>query len=72
MHFISNAVMIGFLTGVSFTIIQSQLGEITGYSSELPDKVMKALDTLLHLRQINPQTTAIGLLTVFRSKYRLR
>lgn len=64
--------MIGFLTGVSFTIIQSQLGEITGYSSELPDKVMKALDTLLHLRQINPQTTAIGLLTVFRSKYRLR
>jgi len=32
--------MIGFLTGFSFTIIQSQLGEITGYSSELPDKVV--------------------------------
>ena len=64
LRFISNSVVIGFLTGVSINVILSQLGDFTGYSSEYSNKVAKAVDTLLHLDQIDPQTTAIGLLTV--------
>ena len=64
LRFISNSVVIGFLTGVSINVILSQLGDFTGYSSEYSNKVAQAADTLLHLDQINWQTTAIGLLTV--------
>ena len=64
LRFVSNSVVIGFLTGVSINVILSQLGDFTGYSSEYSNKVVKAIDTLLHLNQIDLQTTAIGLLTV--------
>jgi len=64
LRFVSNSVVIGFLTGVSINVILSQLGDFTGYASEYSNKVVKAVDTLLHLNQIDPQTTAIGLLTV--------
>ena len=64
LRFISNSVVIGFLTGVSINVILSQLGDFTGYSSEYSNKVVKAVDTLLHLNQIDVQTLAIGLLTV--------
>lgn len=64
LRFVSNSVVIGFLTGVSINVILSQLGDFTGYSSEYSNKVVKAIDLLLHLDQIDLQTTAIGLLTV--------
>lgn len=64
LRFVSNSVVIGFLTGVSVNVILSQLGDFTGYSSAYTNKVMKALDTLMHLNQVDQQTTAIGLLTV--------
>ncbi len=64
LRFVSNSVVIGFLTGVSITIVLSQLGDFTGYSSEYSNKVVKAVDLFFNLDQINPQTTAIGLLTV--------
>jgi SulP family sulfate permease len=64
LRFVSNSVVIGFLTGVSINVILSQLGDFTGYASEYSNKVVKAIDTLLHLNQIDPQTTTIGLLTV--------
>ena len=64
LRFVANSVVIGFLTGVSINVILSQLGDFTGYSSEYSNKVVKAIDTLLHLNQVDVPTTAIGLLTV--------
>jgi SulP family sulfate permease len=64
LRFVANSVVIGFLTGVSINVILSQLGDFTGYSSEYSNKVMKAIDTLLHLNQVDVPTTAIGCLTV--------
>ncbi len=64
LRFVANSVVIGFMTGVSINVILSQLADFTGYSSEYTNKVVKAVDTLLHLNQIDPQTTAIGVLTV--------
>jgi SulP family sulfate permease len=64
LRFVANSVVIGFLTGVSINVILSQLGDFTGYSSPYENKVVKAVDTLLNLNQIDVPTTAIGLLTV--------
>ena len=64
LRFVANSVVIGFLTGVSINVILSQVGDFTGYSSAYTNKVVKAVDTLLHLDQISFQTTAIGVLTV--------
>lgn len=64
LRFISNSVVIGFLTGVSINVVLSQVGDFTGYSSEYTNKVIKTLDAFLNLDQWDPQTTAIGVLTV--------
>jgi SulP family sulfate permease len=64
MRFVSNAVMIGFLTGVSVLVVLSQLGDFSGYSSQYSNKVVKTVDLLLHLNQVHAQTLAIGLVTV--------
>jgi len=64
LRFVANSVVIGFLTGVSINVILSQLSDFTGYSSEYSNKVVKAVDTLLHLNQVDVPTTLVGLLTV--------
>lgn len=64
LRFVANSVVIGFLTGVSINVILSQLSDFTGYSSAYPNKVMKAIDTLLNLDQVDVPTTVVGLLTV--------
>jgi SulP family sulfate permease len=64
LRFVSNSVVIGFLTGVSVLVVLSQLGDLTGYSSAYGNKVIKTIDLLRNLDQIDPQTTVIGLLTI--------
>jgi len=64
MRYVSNAVMVGFLTGVSTLIVLSQLGDFTGYASSHSNKVLQAVDLLLHLNQVHLPTLAIGALTV--------
>jgi len=64
MRFVSNAVMVGFLTGVSVLVVLSQLGDFTGYSSQYSNKVAQSVDLLLHPAQVQGQTLAIGLLTI--------
>jgi SulP family sulfate permease len=63
-RFVSNAVMTGFITGIAVNIILGQLGDITGYSSEYNNKVVKGLDTLLHLGQVDVPTLTVGLATI--------
>jgi SulP family sulfate permease len=63
-RFISNAVLRGFLTGIGVNIILGQLGDFTGYSSEYSNKVVKAIDTFLHLGQLDYQVLLVGVVTV--------
>ena len=63
-RFVSTAVMTGFITGIAVNIILGQLGDLTGYSSEYSNKVVKGLDTLLHLGQVDWPTLAVGLATI--------
>ena len=63
-RFVSNAVLQGFLFGVAVNIVLSQISDLTGYSSDLPGKVGKAIDTVLHPGQIDLQLLALGLATI--------
>ncbi len=63
-RYISNAVLIGFMTGVAINIILGQLGDFTGFSSSYSNKVVQTIDLALNLNQINPQTTIIGFITI--------
>ena len=62
--FVSNSVMVGFITGVCILIILGQLGDLTGYSSEYSNKVAKTVDLLFHLGEIDWPTLAVGLATI--------
>lgn len=59
-RFISNAVMVGFTTGVSLLIILGQLGDFTGYDSPFRGRITGALDTLLHVGQWSWPAVAVG------------
>jgi SulP family sulfate permease len=63
-NFISNAVMTGFLTGIAALTILGQVGDLTKYASAAPNKVFRAIDTLLHPGQIDLPTLAIGGVTM--------
>lgn len=64
MRFVSNAVMRGFLTGISVLVVLSQLGDFSGYYSTYNNKVVQAFELLFNLDQIQPQTFFFGVLTV--------
>jgi SulP family sulfate permease len=48
LRFVSQSVMTGFVTGLAVLVILGQMGKITGYHSEINNKILAALETLLH------------------------
>jgi SulP family sulfate permease len=56
--------MVGFLSGLAVLIILGQLGDLTGFFSAESGALTKTWDLLLNPTAIDPQTTAIGLLTL--------
>jgi SulP family sulfate permease len=76
-RFISNAVMVGFMAGVSVQIVLGQLIALTGFKSAYTNKVESAADLVAHAGRIDLPTTLVGLLTVslilllMRSRLRL-
>jgi SulP family sulfate permease len=75
-RFVSNAVMTGFLSGLGVLIVLSQLGDLTGYSSEFSNKVRQSVDLLRNFAEIDVPTTIVGLtaiaLIVILDRTRLR
>ena len=63
-QFISNTVMVGFLTGIAVVVILGQLGDITGYSSDASGTVLVAIDILIHPGEWNLPSVAIGVATI--------
>ena len=63
-RFISNTVMVGFLTGIAVVVILGQLGDLTGYDSEFSRSVLTAVDTVLHPGEWNMPSLLIGLATI--------
>ena len=59
-RFVSNAVMVGFTTGVSLLIILGQLDDFTGYDSPFTGRITSALDTLLNIDQWQLSSAVVG------------
>jgi sulfate permease, SulP family len=59
-RFVSNAVMTGFLNGIAVLIILGQLGDLTGFQGESSNRVVKALELLVRIGQIDFPVTTIG------------
>jgi SulP family sulfate permease len=64
LRFVSNAVMVGFINAVGVNIVLGQLASLTGYSAEGPNRVVRAVNTLLRPDRMNAPTLAIGLATI--------
>jgi len=75
-RFISNTVLVGFITGIAVLVILGQLGDLTGYDSQFSNKIAAGIDTLIHPGEWNLTTLAVGLGTIasilFFSRTRLR
>jgi SulP family sulfate permease len=52
LRFVSNAVMVGFINAVGVNIILGQLANFTGYSAEGANRVVRAVNTVIHPGQL--------------------
>ncbi|WP_370617437.1 SulP family inorganic anion transporter [Mumia sp. Pv 4-285] len=64
LRFVSTSVMTGFVTAVGINIVLGQLDNLTGYVSHGANRVLRALDLLLHPWAIDPATLLVGALTI--------
>lgn len=64
LRFLSNAVLVGFINAVGVNIVLGQLENLTGYASDGPNRLLRAIDTLVHPGRLDGQTVAIGLATM--------
>lgn len=64
-RFVPNAVMVGFINAVALLIILGQLGDLTGYSSDAPNKVSQTIDILFNLDKVDLPSLAVGAATMF-------
>jgi len=62
--FISNSVMVGFLSGLGVLTILGQVGDLTGYASDKGNKVSRTIDTLLHWTEIDGTSVLVGVVTI--------
>lgn len=58
--FVSNAVMVGFLTGIAALIIMGQLWDLTGYEGEGGTRLQQTAQLLANLGDVDIPTTIIG------------
>jgi sulfate permease, SulP family len=64
LRFVSNAVMVGFINAVGVNIVLGQLANLTGYSADGSNRVVRALNTLVRPDRMNAPTLAVGLATI--------
>jgi len=63
-RFVPSSVLVGFVNAVAINIILSQVDEVTGYQSAASNRVLKALDTLVHPGQIHWGGVVVAALTI--------
>lgn len=63
-RFVPASVITGFVTGTAVNIVLGQLSDFTGYDAEGSGRVIKAVDTFLHIGEWQWETVAVGLVTV--------
>ena len=64
LRFVSNAVMVGFINAVGVNIVLGQLANLTGYAAEGPNRVVRAMNTVLSPASLDGRTLLVGLVTI--------
>jgi len=64
LNYVSQSVMIGFISAVGVNIVLGQLDGFTGYESMGSNRVSRAIDLVLHPFGIDPSTFAVGAATI--------
>ena len=64
LRFVSNAVMVGFINAVGVNIVLGQLANLTGYSAEGANRVIRAVNTLIHPGRLDGRTLLVGVATI--------
>lgn len=64
LRFVSNAVMVGFINAVGVNIVLGQLANLTGYAADGANRVLRAVNTVLHPDRLDGRTLLIGLATI--------
>ncbi|WP_345201632.1 SulP family inorganic anion transporter [Fodinibacter luteus] len=62
--YFSQAVLVGYITGVAVVLILGQLGKLLGVSSDEDGAIREAVDVLAHLRDANGVTVVVSALSV--------
>jgi sulfate permease, SulP family len=63
-RFVSHSVMVGFLTGISVTMILSQIPTITDTTSDAPTALTRFVDIVTNPGEIHLATLAVGAATI--------
>ncbi len=63
-RFIPTSVLVGFVNAVAVNIVLGQLSNLTAYDGQGPNRVVRALDTLLHPGQLSYSSVLVGLGTI--------
>jgi sulfate permease, SulP family len=64
LRFVSNSVMVGFISAVGVNIILGQLANLTGYKAAGANRVVRAVNTLIHPGELHWQSLLAGVLTI--------
>lgn len=64
LRFVSNAVMVGFINAVGVNIVLGQLANLTGYAAPGDNRVVRAVNTLVHPGRLDGRSVAIGVATI--------
>jgi SulP family sulfate permease len=64
LRFVSNAVMVGFISAVGVNIVLGQLANLTDYKAAGANRVVRAAGTLIHPGDLHLQSLAVGLVTI--------
>ena len=64
LRFVSNAVMVGFINAVGVNIVLGQLANLTGYSAEGANRLIRAFNTLIRPGELHGASLVVGLGTI--------
>ena len=64
LRFVPTSVMTGFITAVGINIVLGQLDDFTGDEAEGSNRVIRAIDLLFNLGQVDVPTLVVGVVTV--------
>lgn len=64
LRFVSNSVMVGFISAVGLNIVIGQLDNFTGYAAEGSNRITRTIDLLFNITSVHVPTVVVGAITV--------